>query len=84
MIKTNVGHKVDIRCPFCKTKYSIEEIFIIPELIKGNYEETYICDNCNKEFRVKADIRFYVTKAKIGLILGNDNIVPYKEGENEK
>lgn len=80
MIKSNGSHKVRINCPYCSRQYNIDEIFVLNNLGDPNYNvESYICDDCGKEFKVKIDIRFFISKAKIGLFVEDETVIPWNK-----
>lgn len=67
----------EIFCPnyFLGQEYNVERDtlgqILYYEGIDADHMETYICDKCNKQFKVEADIKFTVTADNINNV--NEN-----------
>lgn len=73
-----------LRCPKCGKIYSIDEIFLMSELARGNMVETYICDGCNTNLRILARIDYVVTAIADKKLPINETIINMEETNNEE
>jgi transposase-like protein len=64
----------DIICPYCGMYYTLEEVFIMRELSKGNMKEEFICEDCGNKFLITAQIKYNIKKAE-NTIVKNETII---------
>ena len=50
--------KISIFCPHCGKKYNTNEVFVRGSLEDGFTQETYVCDECERPFKVDARLYF--------------------------